>query len=56
MYSDGIVICLLPVGTHEFLPLGEKQLGKIRDISFYSGNSRKKKPLIFWEKSATSAT
>jgi hypothetical protein len=42
MYSDGIVICLLPVGTHEFFPLGEQQFGKIRDIPFFSGNSRKK--------------
>jgi hypothetical protein len=32
MYSDGIVICLLPLGTHEFSPLGEKQFGKIRDF------------------------
>jgi len=56
MYSDGIVICLLPVRTHEFSPLGEKQFGKIRDFPFFSGNSRKKKPLIFWKKSASSAT
>jgi hypothetical protein len=34
MYSHGIVICLLPLGTHEFSPLGEKQFGKIRDFLF----------------------
>jgi len=34
MYSDGIVICLLPVGTQEFSPPGKKQFGKIRDFCF----------------------
>jgi hypothetical protein len=42
MYSDGIVICLLPLGTHEFSPLGEKQFGKLKTL--------------FFGKSATSAT
>jgi hypothetical protein len=49
MYSDRIVVFLLPVGTQEIFPLGEKQFGKIRDFPFYSGNSKEKETLIFWK-------
>ncbi len=55
MYSDGIVVCLLPIGTHEFSPLRWKQFGKIRDFPFFNGNSRKKNRQFFGE-SASSAT
>jgi len=48
MYSHGIVICLLPVGTHEFFPLGEKPFGKIRDFRFFV-EIQEKKRLSFWK-------
>jgi hypothetical protein len=49
MYSDGIVICLLLVGTHEFSPLGEKLFGKIRSFCFLVEIYGKKKNSNFSE-------
>jgi hypothetical protein len=49
MYSDGIVICLLPVGTHEFSPLGKKQYQFLVDIQ-----GAKKR--YFFGKSTSSST
>jgi hypothetical protein len=55
MYSDGIVICLLPVVTHQFSPLGQNKFGKIRDFSFFSVTSTEIF-FYFFGKSASSAT
>jgi len=45
----------LSVGARDFSPFGEKQFGKIRDFSFFSGNSRKK-IVNFFGKFASSTT
>jgi hypothetical protein len=55
MYSDGIVIYFLRVGTHEFSPLGQFFFGKVRDFCFLV-EIQEKKTATFFGKSANSAT